>query len=352
MTTIGIFLGGLIDKRSEVKISNFFNTTISMLKTDYKLVVFSPYKNNGLANLINEKVETRYLPTADNWQQQASISKQLLNDIDLLIVFEWHLLTTLNCNTYKIIDSMRAKIERGDITYGYSFNSTRRMYMSHVFVREAKRVLYFVTDPTMVDLLQCENLIGKKYYISNRNGYSYLPTLDHALLTTETKCEQRTIDFLFSCSDATNSRGYASALVDRLKRIPNSKVWLASKSRDILPQFQYDELLSRAKFTLIIPSYEPSAFSSLRMFAAIQHNCVPLVLSTTDLTDVNNTWPDIYSILTEHCITTEDVDLTKYNYDEIIQKLQSCESVKRLRDVNYCKQQLLDAIESILEMEK
>ena len=73
-----------------------------------------------------------------------------------------------------------------------------------------------------------------------------------------------------------------------------------------IKQQEHYNKLSKSKYTLIMPSYDILPFSVIRFLEAIMVDCLPLIYSLCDLTDLKRTFLDIF-IIVERKLIVEDI---------------------------------------------
>ena len=117
---------------------------------------------------------------------------------------------------------------------------------------------------------------------------------------------------------------------------------IVKKDNTYISQVEYYNKLSHSKFTLIIPSYDITTFSIIRFLEAISNRCLPLVLDTVNLTDLKNTFPDIYNIVKKNLVVNiKDIQskINELNYDKIINEIFNTKSIKNFTDIEYFKKE-------------
>ena len=152
---------------------------------------------------------------------------------------------------------------------------------------------------------------------------------------------EKTVDFTFYGTALTEDRQYLVEQKDLLTNIRNSDVGIiVKKDSTYVSQTEYYDKLARSKFTLIIPSYDVTTFSVIRFLEAVSNHCLPLVLDTVNLTDLKNTFKDIYDIVKKYLVVNiNDIQskIDSLDYNKIINKLFNTQSVKNFSDDEYFK---------------
>ena len=135
---------------------------------------------------------------------------------------------------------------------------------------------------------------------------------------------------------------------DRLQHIVDYKEYLernydckivtniTKEDRKPLKQQEYYNKLSKSEYTLIIPSYDISTFSIIRFLEAVMVDCLPLIYSLCDLTDLKRTFPDIFNIV-ERKLIVEDIrgiddKMAEINDERksILDEIKSTKSFKKI----------------------
>lgn len=93
-------------------------------------------------------------------------------------------------------------------------------------------------------------------------------------------------------------------------------------------------------FTLIIPSYDVTTFSIIRFFESVKNGCVPLIWKDTDLTDLKNTFEDIYDLVIEYGLIVGSKDdiieackkKNRKHYEDFLDAVKNSRSYRKVTD--------------------
>ena len=310
------------------------------------LVVIDIYKGNKLKNLLDRNdVAYRHIYWHDeyiNWEDYIKDVKKSTKDLDSLIVFASNICKYNNYLCHSFIDGFEKWISDKNYNYSVNYVSTRAVLESYVICRENsnKNIIHFGLDPQECKLSDLFN--GTTAYILNKNNMVYMPTYERYMFLNGKDIE-KTLDFVFYGTAMNPDRQYLVDKASKIKKIKRSDVGIITK-RDstYVDQNTYYDKLAHAKFTLIIPSYDKTTFSIIRFLEAVSNHCLPLVLDNVDLTDLKNTFPDIYRIVKRYLVVDIDHIQDKINetdYDKIIKKIFNTESVKKFTDLEYFKKE-------------
>ena len=223
-----------------------------------------------------------------------------------------------------------------------NFVSTRN------FIEPAFASYFFSTklDTTQIIIDPQEaHLCDKRYffYHNDRIKASYIPFVEYAFFKdSENKTYKKTKDFSFGFTVLTTDRIeiYTELLklekdnINFLVRFPKIDVD-TSVSRKI-----YAEMIKESRYTLLIPSYEDTDFSSIRFWDALFKNCLPLVHETCKWEQAFVEFPELTKIIRDKLlVSTEQISSTINNqtYDSVLAEIKSTNDWKKLQDVNWYK---------------
>lgn len=97
----------------------------------------------------------------------------------------------------------------------------------------------------------------------------------------------------------------------------------------------YSNMLKESEFTLVIPSYEDTDFSSIRFWDALVKGCIPFILDSCKWEQAFAEHPDLTKIIREDLIVTIDTVKNKIkdtNYKELLQKIHETNDWKKLKN--------------------
>ena len=342
---IGIFLNMGIAKGLVNTISYHLNAIIDSLDAK-DVVVIDINSGNKLKNLLNrDDVEYRHIAWVDgyNWQDYEKDIKENTKDIDTFLCFGSTMFNNYNSKDSSLIDRFEIEYNKGNFTFNLNFVSTRTVIQRYVICKlcQDKNFIYFYIDPSECILTKYFNKGTTVYYLK-RDDCIYLPSYERYMFLNG-KDIDKTVDFTFYGTALTEDRKYLVEQSDLLTSIRNSDVGIiVKKDSTYVSQTEYYDKLARSKFTLIIPSYDVTTFSVIRFLEAVSNHCLPLVLDTVDLTDLKNTFPDIYDIVRKNLVVNiKDIQnkIDELDYDKIIKKIFNTESVKNFTDLDYFKRE-------------
>jgi hypothetical protein len=104
----------------------------------------------------------------------------------------------------------------------------------------------------------------------------------------------------------------------------------------------YSNMLKESEFTLVIPSYEDTDFSSIRFWDALVKGCIPFVLDSCQWEQAFVQHPDLMKIIKEDLLVTVDtvkskIEETDYKY--LLNKIHSTQDWKKLKNKNWFLEQ-------------
>ena len=339
---IGLFLNMGIAKGLVNTISYHMNAIIDSLDTN--VIVFDNNNGNKLKNLLNRTdVEYRHIPWVDgyNWKDYEKDIKKKTVDIDTFIIFGSTMFNNYNSKNSSLVDNFDRELDNGNYNYNLSFVSTRTVQQRYFICKlcKDKNLIYFYIDPSECILTKRFNTGTTVYYLK-RDDCIYLPSYEKYMFKNGKNIE-KTVDFTFYGTALTEDRQYLVEQKDLLTNIRNSDVGIiVKKDSTYVSQTEYYDKLARSKFTLIIPSYDVTTFSVIRFLEAVSNHCLPLVLDTVNLTDLKNTFKDIYDIVKKYLVVNiNDIQskIDSLDYNKIINKLFNTQSVKNFSDDEYFK---------------
>jgi hypothetical protein len=341
---IGIFLNMGIAKGLVNTIKNHMNAIIDSL--DSEVVAIDINAGNKLKNLLDrDDIEYRHISWIENsnWQEYEKLIKSQTKDLNTLIIFGNTMFNNYNSRDTSLIERFDKEFDNKNYEYNIKFVSTRTVMQRYLVCRTCKdkKLIYVCLDPQeciITDYLKT----GICTYILNRGNKKYVPSYEKCLFTNNQTAD-KTVDFTFYGTALTEDRKYLVEQSDLLTGIRNSDVGIiVKKDSTYVSQTEYYDKLARSKFTLIIPSYDVTTFSVIRFLEAVSNHCLPLVLDTVDLTDLKNTFPDIYDIVRKNLVVNiKDIQgkIDELDYDKIIKKIFNTESVKNFTDLDYFKRE-------------
>lgn len=341
---IGILLNMSIAKGLVNTIKYHLNAIIDNI--DSNAVIIDINVGNKLKNFLSRNdVEYRHITWSDNynWQKYEKLIKEQTKDLDTLIIFGNTMFNNYNNKNTSLINKFDKEIDNHNYMYNIKFVSTRTVMQRYFICRTCKnkKLIYICLDPqecVITDYLKT----GICTYILNKGNKKYVPSYEKYLFDNN-QIVDKTIDFTFYGTALTEDRQYLLEYKYILTNIKNSDVGIiVKKDNTYISQVEYYNKLSHSKFTLIIPSYDITTFSIIRFLEAISNHCLPLVLDTVNLTDLKNTFPDIYNIVKKNLVVNiKDIQskINELNYDKIINEIFNTKSIKNFTDIEYFKKE-------------
>lgn len=355
---------GTFDKKYKNINKGAFNSIVDFLGND-NVIIASAHKSNQFLNSLdmpNANYFNITLADGENWKDAEKKYQKFFksNKIDELIIFRSTVMGFMRFDNYSLFNSYEEHFKKKDYSYSMNFMTSRGQLIKYAFIKAAVKsgckLTQFFTDSEEPEYAKYFGLDEfKAGYILNKpkRGYKYAPTYDRWLLThREPDCD-KIYDFVFYASAVTESRDYLIENRDILYSVPKSNVRVVTKdgsktssnSTEVyIDQKDYDKLLTQAKFTLAIPAYDHTTFSIWRIFEAMQNNCLCLVSSNCDLTDVKVTFPDVYDIIVKYLVVDfkdipKKIKQLNKNRTAILDELWNTKSVKNIQNLNWCKKQ-------------
>lgn len=100
----------------------------------------------------------------------------------------------------------------------------------------------------------------------------------------------------------------------------------------------YSDMLKESEFTLVIPSYEDTDFSSIRFWDALVKGCIPFILDSCQWKQAFIEHPDLTKIIKEDLLVTVDTVKSKIedtNYKELLHKIHENNDWKKLKNLQW-----------------
>ena len=126
----------------------------------------------------------------------------------------------------------------------------------------------------------------------------------------------------------------------QLQKIQNYNMYIYCKVMNIktyLPYLQYNKMIQKSNFTLIIPSLFKDQVSLRRILQSIILGCIPLLHKDNNFDIIRATIPEIYELLSPYIIyNILDIPsiIKSINYIDLITKLQNCRYIKNIYDTS------------------
>ena len=189
-----------------------------------------------------------------------------------------------------------------------------------------------------------------KFYILNKEDLNYFPLYERVI--NQNKVGNKENEFCFMCTAVTPDRQWIKEYKEYLEETyPNvCRIFIEKERR--MKQSEYYKMLSKSKFSLIIPSYDITTFSAIRLFECIKVDCLPIVLKSVNLFDLYMTFPHIYKIVKKYLILSDlklldkKIKLLMPKYMDIINQIKQTDEYKQVMDINLIKKQYREEIKN------
>ena len=330
---VGLWLNGAYQRHIELLISYFFRTAYDVIDD---VVVFDKFSHSIFRNALGVPVEHVDISFKGSWSDKLddAIATLEYNDIGTLIVFK----TDLRDNfRYEYETSGRTVIKgsRKCDTYASTFASTVAQLENLKFVEAASlvcdNVYQYALDPdeARLNVLFGFKNFGRLYFNECKGQNSvFIPYHEYSMVKEYKPVD--TDDKLMFCFHATannDRRKWLADLKPVLEDIPGYDVHIKVRnSRGTSKQRDYMRTLQHSRYTLVIDSYDPDAFSWPRLFEAAACGCLPLVMSDCNLQDIEGIYPDICDII--------NTELLVDSFDDAQHIMRNMSESKRRRIVS------------------
>lgn len=169
--------------------------------------------------------------------------------------------------------------------------------------------IYHIYDMPQYDMSRLDCL---QYYLMNKPGSDSLFEFQDSNNTDE-----HDLTFGYTVFDYGNRPSYCdyvNTMASKFKRV-NLFVKNAITGEDTsIDRFSYLDLISKSKYTLILPSYDNSCFSLYRFIESIHHDCLPLIHPDCSIDQVENSFNVSLSDLKRTEPLSEDQRIEKLKY--------------------------------------
>lgn len=347
---LGVYIEGKVTPNDEMSTAAVVNT-ICAARPD--AVVIHTYRGSKARRLFDVP-ESRLLfydiSQCESWREQYKLAKKLLeeNGIDTLIVYKNIIIKGQKNGDMSQIERFIRKRKLDDRCY-MSFAMSKAQYSKYLMVEAGNfvcnKVYEFLLDPQEPhwgDLYTPDRF--KYLYGMQRSGrYIYMPCFEYGVQRLTAGMNMlKMYDFTFFCSCLTKDREFILEYKQVLESIPNSNVRINQSKMKPMPQRSYYELVAQSKFSMCIPAYDKSAFSMYRLIEALVVDCICFIHKDCCLTDVENTFPDIYKLICDHGLIVgfEDVPerikrLTDNDRYDIINNIKNTKSWRQFSDLGF-----------------
>ena len=332
-----ILVQGNIDAGQTEIIKYIIKQVIKFTKAE----VIDFYKGPKLKNILGGVETVKYIFNQNNWCDEAENIDRFLDDksYDNIFVLRAPMFKNFRCDKVDMAISFLEDYElRPD--YSRNFMIMKKVYDRILFIGRAAdkgiNLIQIIIDPQEPIVRQWSSGKGTELYILNSGKLKYAPLYEYMMFES-LKCMDNTKrqKFTFYCSALTKDRLYIVEYKEYLEWNYDCKI-ITKEDRKSIKQQDYYNKLSKSKYTLIIPSYDTSTFSMIRFLEAIMVDCLPIIYSLCDLTDLKRTFPDIYTIVKRKLIVGDirglDDKMTEVD-DERINILDEIKATKSFKKI-------------------
>lgn len=287
----------------------------------------------------------------NGWAKYEEQMKRIISKFDEVIILDFiHMGNLREDNVEEFYKTIKRIKE--DKFYGTNFSmsvaSIRYQSFVNCCLELNVKIKQFVIDTQELNfLLLDKDILRTHYYNCKDKGLVYLPrlgfTLEKLLRNNE---KEKECQFNFYCTATTKDRKYVHRLKENFdKYISNGTFNIYCKeNKTVLKQDEYYKMLSKTKFSLIIPPYDKKAFSYSRLIECIVNNCVPLVYSKCCLNDIEKTFPQLYKYINKKLIVDEN---------NIQEKLQMntkyiCSDIKEILSNEFKKENIIKIWQEVM----
>lgn len=247
------------------------------------------------------------------------------------------------------------------ITYLSTIAMMKKVLPILHLMKRGTKVVQYIVDWQEVDLWRLtddKNQVKQISYYANKAKWRNVtenPMYQYYLLKSSEKAEskEKEYDFVFGYTVFDDSRKDVENIMTRLQREKGKtkyRIFCKNKNKGInnlVSQEEYLEYLRKAKFSMVIPSYETSEFSMMRFMECVFSNCVPLIYSTCNLECFyKNNMLDVISWYKRNFLIVGAREISEkylcdvFNYERLIKELKELPSIKKLFDKEYYKDKL------------
>ena len=174
------------------------------------------------------------------------------------------------------------------------------------------------------------------FYQNSRIGAEYFPFVEWSFAQEIGKKPKKKKKFSFGFTVVTEDREdlyhQLTALnehnINFLVKFPKLDIDTTVKRAD------YAEMLKESEFTLVIPSYEDTDFSSIRFWDAITKDCIPFILDSCQWEQAFVEHPEISSIISQDLlvsVSTAKDKIETTDHAALLKKIKSTKDWQKLQ---------------------
>ena len=228
-----------------------------------------------------------------------------------------------------------------------SFVSVKNFFeVNHIpyYISKKIPVFHVYVDPQEASWNKMTGCAEEKYffYENSRIDAKYLPFVEWSF-SKQIKKYPKKKKFAFGFTVVTEDREplyYQLAEIENvnfLVKFPKIGIDTTVKRAD------YAEMLKESEFTLVIPSYEDTDFSSIRFWDAITKACVPFILESCNWRQAFLKHPEITQIIEEDLLVSAETVKDKIEntcYENLLNKIWNSKDWKNIQNLEWYKEEI------------
>ncbi|MCF7795962.1 uracil-DNA glycosylase family protein [Patescibacteria group bacterium] len=244
-----------------------------------------------------------------------------------------------------------------DDEFSMYFFSMKNFYKRILFLYYFTKVLgvkitQFVDDPLEADLTKFNEDNNRFYsYDNKQKNMKYFPFVEWNFVFGGYKKKlKKDFDFSFGMTSIMTKNKFRYNLIgeflDNEENLKEENIkynlFFKDKERNIktfVNGFEYNEYLSRSKYTLTIPSYDVEEFSLIRFLEALDRDCVCFVHKNCYYKKGLINYPEILKIVERNLIVNNIKELIykikTLNYNKIIKEIKESYDWKKINSYEY-----------------
>lgn len=251
------------------------------------------------------------------------------------------------------------------ITYMSTISMMKKVLPILHLMKKGTKVVQYIVDWQEIDLWRLtddKSQVKQISYYPNKAKWRNVqenPMYQYYIMRLHEKAKQmpKEYDFIFGYTVFDESRKDIEKIMTRLQRENGKtkyKIFVKNNKTGVntlVSQEDYIEYQRKAKFSMVVPSYETTEFSMMRFMDCIFADCVPLIYQTCNLECFyKNGMLDVVSWYKRNFLIVGGREISEkylcefFDYDRLIKELKELPSIKKFFDKEYYKDKL-DIIE-------